>query len=285
MSTSEAVLVTGASTGIGKAVVEDLRGRGVRVFAGVRDLAAVDDHPLVTPVRLDVTDAAGIAAAADTVAGALGPSRLRGVVNNAGEAAGGPLEFLDLDKLRRHLEVNVVGQLAVTQAFLPLLRERGVADPRIVFMGSISSRIALPFVGPYAASKHAVLALGESLRRELRPWGFRVAVIEPGTIATPIWGKGLDEIDAIEAGLPPRGREIYGEAIAGMRHVLAGEDERGMPPMKVARKVRHALLARRPHAEYLVGADARQMAVARKLVPAPVLDRLVAAEVGRRGRG
>src|SRR5262245_46870180 len=151
MSSPDAVLVTGASTGIGKAIVERLAADGHRVFAAVRDLSAVDDHPLVTAVRLDVTSEAEAHAAASTVRAALGESRLRGIVNNAGIVVAGPLEFLELDDVRRQLEVNVIGQLAVTQAFLPVLREQGVADPRLVFMGSIASRVAFPFLGPYAA--------------------------------------------------------------------------------------------------------------------------------------
>lgn len=278
---TDAVLVTGASTGIGKAIVEDLRERGVHVFAAVRDLSTVEDHPNVTAVRLDVTSADEIAAAAKTVADALGDDRLRGIVNNAGISSGGPLEFLDIDELRNVLEVNVVAQVAVTQAFLPLLRDRGVSDPRIVFMGSIASKVAAPFLGPYAASKHALLAIGESMRHELRRWGFRVVVVEPGNISTPIWNKGLDLADRTEEAMPPRAHELYGDIVDGMRNVIKDADASGIPPSAVANVVHKALFDKHPRPEYLVGLDARAMWAGSKL-PSPIFDRVVALETKRR---
>ncbi|HEY7923524.1 MAG TPA: SDR family oxidoreductase, partial [Vicinamibacteria bacterium] len=172
-------LVTGASSGIGAACAARLVRSGWRVLAGVRRKG---DAPEGTEeVQLDVTDAAQIKAAAD------GVEELHALVNNAGIAIAMPLEFVPLDELRHQLEVNVVGQVAVTQAFLPVLRR---ARGRIVFVGSIAGRSALPFLGPYAASKHALEAIADSLRVELRPWGIHVAIVEPGSIRTPIWTRG-----------------------------------------------------------------------------------------------
>jgi NAD(P)-dependent dehydrogenase (short-subunit alcohol dehydrogenase family) len=281
MPNTEAVLVTGASTGIGRAIVARLAGGGTRVFAAVRDLTTVDAHPLVTAIRLDVTSADEAQAAAETVGAALGADRLRGVVNNAGVAVGGPLEFIDLDEVRRQLEVNVIGQLAVTQAFLPILRDQGPPDPRIVFTSSIGGRVAAPFVGPYAASKHAVNGIAESLRRELLPWGFRVSVLAPATVTTPIWDKASDDVVAVVDSLPPRGIELYGKAIATMRTIVAGANEAGIPPSEVADAAHHALFSRRPKAEYLIGREAKMMAAASTLIPYRLFDKAVLREMGR----
>jgi NAD(P)-dependent dehydrogenase (short-subunit alcohol dehydrogenase family) len=275
MPNREAVLVTGASTGIGRAIVERLAQGGTRVFAAVRDLSSVDEHRLVTPVRLDITSADEAHAAADTVRDALGDTKLRGVVNNAGVGVGGPLEFIDLDEVRRQFEVNVVGQIAVTQAFLPLLRDHGPSDPRIVFTSSIGGRIASPFIGPYAASKHALNGIAESWRRELLPWGFRVSVLAPATVSTPIWDKAASQVKDVVDALPPRGVELYGKAIESMQSIVAGSNEAGIPPSKVADAAHHALFSRRPKTEYLVGREAKMAATASALIPARTFDKLV----------
>lgn len=281
MSTSEAVLVTGASTGIGRAIVERLAGDGTRVFAAVRDLSTVEQHPLVTAVRLDITSAEEARAAAETVQAALGADRLRGVVNNAGVAVGGPLEFIDLDEVRRQFEVNVIGQIAVTQAFLPLLRDQGPTDPRIVFTSSIGGRVAAPFIGPYAASKHAVNGMAESLRRELLPWGFHVSVLAPATVTTPIWDKAVDDVSTAVDSLPPRGVDLYGKAIATMQRIVAGANDAGIPASEVADAAHHALFSRRPKAEYLIGREAKMMATASTLLPYRLFDKAVLREMGR----
>jgi NAD(P)-dependent dehydrogenase (short-subunit alcohol dehydrogenase family) len=281
MTNPEAVVVTGASTGIGRAIVTRLAEDGTRVFAAVRDLTTVDAHPLVTAIRLDVTSAEEAREAAETVEAALGTDKLRGLVNNAGIGVGGPLEFIDLDDVRRQFEVNVVGQIAVTQAFLPILRDHGPADPRIVFTSSIGGRVAAPFVGPYAASKHALNGLAESLRRELLPWGFRVSVLAPATVSTPIWDKANDDVASIVDGLPPHGVELYGEAIASMKSIVAGANDAGIPPSEVADAAHHALFARRPKAEYLIGREAKMMAAASTLLPYRLFDKAVLREMGR----
>ncbi|MGI9084163.1 MAG: SDR family NAD(P)-dependent oxidoreductase [Aeromicrobium sp.] len=275
MPSPEAVLVTGASTGIGRAIVERLARGGTHVFAAVRDLSTVDEHPRLTPVRLDVTSDQEAREAADTVRDALGSMRLRGVVNNAGIGIGGPLEFVDLDEVRRQFEVNLVGQIAVVQAFLPILRERGPSDPRILFTSSIGGRVASPFIGPYAASKHALNGMAESLRRELLPWGFRVSVLAPATVNTPIWEKARSEVVEVIDGLPPRGVELYGDAIRSMQSIVAGANDAGIEPSVVAGAAHHALFARRPKAEYLIGREAKMMATASNLVPYRAFDRLV----------
>jgi NAD(P)-dependent dehydrogenase (short-subunit alcohol dehydrogenase family) len=261
---SNTVIITGASTGIGAACALYLNRLGWQVFAGVRKQADGEalqqaagethlqdaSHLSLTPLLLDVTDAASIAAAAEIVAAAAGPAGLAGLVNNAGIALTGPLEFLPIADLRQQLEVNVIGQVAVTQAFLPLLRQ---GQGRIVNMGSISGRIAMPFLGPYAASKFALEALTDSLRVELRPWNLHVAIVEPGPIATPIWAKSLAVADDFIRHLPPHGRGLYGPALAAARERGIHSNRAGIPPEAVARVVAHALTAQRPRTRYLVG--------------------------------
>jgi len=279
----EAVLVTGASTGIGKAITEDLRSREIRVFAAVRDLSSVEPHPFVTPVRLDVTSSDEIKAAAELVAGNLRDSKLRGIVNNAGVALGGPLEFISLDRVREHFDVNFFAQLEVTQAFLPILRGQGIADPRIVFMGSISSPVSAPMLGPYSAGKHALKAAGEALRGELLEWGMHVSVIEPGNIATPIWGKGKDMVSDLLAELPDEARDLYEPVMHRMSRLLTHADQRAIPASKVAKAVRKSLFAKRLKAEYLVGPDAHIMAAGKSFVPTRIYERLMYRELERRG--
>ncbi|WP_332642648.1 SDR family NAD(P)-dependent oxidoreductase [Aeromicrobium sp.] len=284
MTPTEAVLVTGASTGIGEAMVENLANNNIRVFAAVRDLSSVSEHPLVTPVRLDVTSVEEALAAAETVRAALGDTTLRGVVNNAGIAVGGPLEFVDLDEFRKQLEVNVIGQLAVTQAFLPLLREHGAVSKvggRIVFTSSIGGRVAAPFIGPYAASKHALNGMAESLRRELKPWGMAVSVLAPASVATPIWDKAGDQIDEVTGTLSPRAMELYGGTIESMRGMAKSARTGGIPASKVAEAAHHALFARRPKAEYIIGAEAKIMATASNLLPYRTFDKAVLREIAK----
>lgn len=183
------VVITGASSGIGQACALRLHQSGFHVFAGVRAKADAQTIRLrgeqrLQPLFLDVTISESIAAARETVEASVHPGGLSGLVNNAGIPLGGPLEFLDLDDIRCQFDVNFFGAISVTQAFLPLLRR---ARGRIVNMSSSGGLLALPFMGPYAASKFAMEAISDSLRVELKPWGISVSVVEPGAIATPIW--------------------------------------------------------------------------------------------------
>ncbi|RIH83387.1 SDR family oxidoreductase [Calidithermus roseus] len=250
-------LITGASTGIGESCALYLAEKGHMVWAGVRRLEdgerlARQAKGLLHPVLLDVTDSESIARAAQTIRGQA--PRLDGLVNNAGIAVAGPLEFLPLEELRRQFEVNVIGQVAVIQAFLSLLREgRG----RIVNMSSISGRIAAPLFGPYSASKFALEAISDSLRRELRGWGIGVSVIEPGNIQTPIWGKGVSRGRQLLEKLPPEAKALYGRAIEGQIRYVESVDGKGLPPIEVARAVEHALTAPRPRTRYVVGREAK----------------------------
>ena len=274
-----AAVVTGSSTGIGRASALALARDGFRVFAGVRK--AADGEALVAaaegelePLSLDVADGDAIAAAAERVREATG-GRLAGLVNNAGVAVPGPVEGVDLDELRRQLEINVVAQVAVTQAFLPQLRS---ARGRVVFMSSVGGRMAFPYLSPYNASKHALEAIGDSLRQEVGPFGVGVAIVEPGSVATPFWDKGLAEAPKARAAMNPELLELYGPALEAASEKTAA---RGVPPERVAEAVLHALTATKPKTRYLVGTDAKIQVGLRKVVPDRVFDRLIARELRR----
>ena len=268
-------LVTGASSGIGLASAIRLVRAGWHVRGGVRSdeaAAALAEHGVV-PVRLDVTDADQIAAAAAEI----GPE-LDGLVDNAGIAIAAPLELVPLDELRRQLEVNVVGQVAVLQAVLPALRR---ATGRVVLMGSVGGRSALPFLGPYAASKHALEALADVLRVELAPWGIAVSIVEPASVKTPIWTKGAETADSMRDSVTPERMSLYAERIQRFRQVALSRGP-GIDPDVVAKVVEHALTASRPKARYLVGRDAHLRALVERL-PTRLRDRVLArALTGRR---
>jgi NAD(P)-dependent dehydrogenase (short-subunit alcohol dehydrogenase family) len=270
------VLVTGASTGIGEATVMHLRELGFSPIAAVRkdeDAERLEGRGLRT-TRIDVTDADQIAAARDE----LGDEPLAGLVNNAGIAVAAPLEFLPIDRLRQQLEINLIGQAAVTQAFLPALRRgRG----RIVNVSSIGGRVGLPLVGAYNASKFGLEGLSDSLRRELRPQGVDVILIEPGGVKTPIWKKGEELADEMLEDVPPEAERLYGRLIAAVRTGTQRiARETGIEPSEVAEAIGRALTSSRPRARYLVGSDAKQRAVMAKLLPARVMDRLIGRALG-----
>ena len=280
-----AALITGASSGIGRAAALRLESEGWTVFAGIRDLAVSDDlveaasgSGSLTPVRIDVTDQASIDAARSLIAEEIGPRGLRGLVNNAGIGSGGPLEYLPLSTLRQVLEVNTVGPVAVTQAMLPLLR---TARGRIVFTSSDNGYWAPPFMGPYAASKFALEAIGDTFRLELRRSKIPVSIIEPGSIRTSIWDKGMAGIAGGELKLGPESRQHYGDVATTMQNALEDGKANGIPPERVADAVHHALTARRPKTRYRVGRDARAMIILKSVLPDRAFDSTVSRFIGR----
>ena len=274
------VLVTGASSGIGRATVRRLDAAGWKVFAGVRkeeDAAALraESSERLEPVLLDILDADAIAAAAERIGAE--PGGLDGLVDNAGGAVPGPLEALPIEDFRRQVELNLTAQLAVTQAMLPAIR---TARGRIVMVSSMGGRVALPFTGAYHAAKFGLEGLGDSLRQELAPWGIKVVLIEPGSIDTPIWSRGEEDADKILSGASPRLHELYGAAIEKYRQVVKDTAERGIPPEKVAAKIEDALTAGRPSTRYLIGIDAQVMARLKPFVPTPIFDWVIAQAMG-----
>jgi NAD(P)-dependent dehydrogenase (short-subunit alcohol dehydrogenase family) len=275
MSDTRNVLVTGASTGIGRATAEHLQGRGFHVIAGVRKEA--DGVELATRgieiALIDVTDAATIEATAKQ----LGDRPLAGLVNNAGISVGGPMEFLPIDKLRQQLDVNVIGLVATTQAMMPALRR---ATGRVVNIGSVGGRVASPFIAPYNASKYAVEAITDSWRQELAPWGIKMVVIEPGSVSTPIWSKGAEQVAEARETLPPEAIERYGKAMAAFDGILARMDKMGIEPVKVAKLVEKALTTRNPRPRYLIGPDARVQVGLKTVLPTRAFDKAVGKLMG-----
>jgi len=258
-------LVTGASSGIGRACATHLASRGFAVLAGVRNVA--DAPPNTEPIRLDITRAEDIAAAAERVG-----TSLHALVNNAGIAVNGPIEVVPVEDWRHQLEVNLVGQVAVTRALLPaLLNARG----RIVNMSSISGRNALPLLGPYAASKFALEAFNDSLRREVGPHGVKVACVEPGIIVTPVWAKSRATGEGLVDTMPADARRRYETMLNAVRGFAERAERDGLPPEAVAEVVGHAVTARRPRTRYVVGREARVRVALGRLLPDRAMDALI----------
>lgn len=276
------VLITGASSGIGQASALELARRGFHVFAGVRSEEAAQavraaGSPRLVPVRIDVTDEATIATAAAEIDAATGETGLWGLVNNAGMVIPGPLEVLPLALVRKQLEVNVLGQVAVTQAMLRLLRR---ARGRIVNMGSVSGFVAAPFLGPYAASKHALEAISDALRVELAPWGIGVSIVEPQSIRTPIWDKARAAVQAMWEQMPPQAEELYGKVLRAARRSVDRFETHGLPVSRVVWAVVHALTAKRPRPRYPVGLQTHGAYRVWHLLPTAVRDRILRREMG-----
>lgn len=284
--TKGAIVITGASTGIGTACAFHLDRLGFRVFAGIRN--EKDGRALIqgssgriVPLLIEVTDGASAVAAADRVAKEVGNAGLSGLVNNAGIVVGGPLEFLPLSEIRKQFEVNVLGQIAVIQAFLPLLR---LGRGRIVNMGSIAGRVASPFIGPYSASKYAFEAVTDALRIELLPWKISVSIIEPGDVATPIWKKSLAAAHETARRFPSQAVDLYGPSLEAVTRAAEKSAAAGIAPDLIARAVAHALTAANPRTRYLVGSGVRLRAFLKKVLPDRLFDQLIVRYIGLPGR-
>ena len=276
------VVVTGASTGIGLAIARVLVGEGVRVFGSVRReedgrRVRAELGERFTALVFDVTDSAAIQSAVPVVAAALDGGTLFGLVNNAGIAVGGPLLHQPLDEVRRHLEVNVVGALAATQAFAPLLgadRTRRGPPGRIVQISSVAGRLSAPFLGAYAASKRALEGMSESLRRELMLYGIDVIIVNPGSVATPIWDKAEAQDGSRYASTE------YEPLLTRFLTAALKSGRAGLPAEDVGRAVWTALTADRPRTFYpVVGRKLMNWTIPLAL-PARLLDRLIAKRLG-----
>ena len=270
-----AVLVTGASRGIGRVTTLRLAAAGWDVFAGVRRPADAEElssaSARVTPVLLDVTDAEQVAALPAQV------PELDALVNNAGMAVFGPVEGVPIEDFRRQLEVNLVGQVAVTQALLPRLREsRG----RIVFTSSLSGRVATPLTGVYNASKFALEATADALRMELKPWRIRVSLVEPAQVATDIWANAEDDMEAAERSMTPAAQELYRDHFAGYRKTIPLSQKMAAPADHVARSIEKALTARRPRARYVVGLAPKAQLMMSATAPTSARDALLRKALG-----
>jgi NAD(P)-dependent dehydrogenase (short-subunit alcohol dehydrogenase family) len=266
------VLVTGAGRGIGLAITEHMSSQGWVVYAAARSESALnrlDRLPNVHPIALDVTDRSAIA----TLPAQL-PAALNGVVNNAGIVVNGPVEGLSIDDLERQLDVNVIAQIAVTQAVLPNIRE---ARGRLVFISSISGFITTPGTGAYNASKYAIESLGDALRMELRPWKIPVSLIQPGPIRTDMWGDVLNEYDRMTKQLTEEHRQLYASHLAGNRKLLARIQKLAADPKKVVNAVDHALTSHRPKRRYLLDIASRAQKAIVAVTPTAINDAVLAA--------
>jgi NAD(P)-dependent dehydrogenase (short-subunit alcohol dehydrogenase family) len=273
-----AILITGCSSGIGRAAALRLAARGRVVYATARrpESLAELERAGCRVLALDVDDDASARAAVDAVCEAEG--FVAALVNNAGWAQSGAVEAVPIARARAQFETNVIGYLRMAQLVLPGMREakRG----RIVNLSSVAGRVTLPGAGWYSASKFAVEALTDSLRKELRPWGIHVAAVEPGSIATEIWDKGTESAGETFDKLPERGRELYGEIWPKTIAVAKKTAKRAIPPDRVAKVVEHALTARRPRTRYLVGVDARAQVLLSRLLPDRAMDAIEARVIG-----
>lgn len=252
------ILITGAGKGIGRATALYLDGKGHTVFAGVRSKADADAlcseaSSRLQPLILDVTDTDQITQAAETVRRTVGSGGLSGLVNNAGMAAPAPLEYMPMAEFRRQIDVNLTGQLAVTQAFLPLLRQ---AHGRIINISSVGGRVSGKMLGAYHASKFALEALTDTLRQELTPWGITVISVEPGMIATPIWESGASTADRLIQLMPEQAQVEYQADIEASQRWARRATTAGLPPERVAAVIEQALTAAKPRTRYTVGRDA-----------------------------
>lgn len=275
------VFITGASTGIGLDAALRMSGRGWTTFGGVRRSEDADrlidiSEDRIIPVLCDITDPEQVSEAAGLAMSATGGT-LTGLVNNAGVARPGPLEILPVDDLREQLEVNVIGQLAITQAFVePLRREAG----RIVNIGSVSGMFGAPGIGAYAMSKFALEGFNDVLRRELAPWKISVSLIQAGSVETPIWEKTIAATQPLLDGLDDDQRALYGPVMGPLAESAASE--KTTPLSAVTDAIEHALVDRRPRTRYAIGPSARWITVLRRVLPDRGLDQLLGL---RRDRG
>ncbi len=286
------ILITGASTGIGRTCAAYLASQGFSVFAAVRTTSAADSirseagasglADRLRPIILDVTNPATISAAAASLEAIVGNDGLAGLVNNAGVGVVGPVEFVPIDEWRRQFDVNVFGQIAVTQAMLPLLRTRvlrtGRGSARIVMVSSIAGLVGQPILGPYSSSKHALEAVADALRLELARHGIRTCLVEPGAIQSEIWRKGDASASAID-----RSSEqfrLYGQMIDAVAHRAADAGRRAIPAITAARVIERCLTAAKAPERVLVGRDAKMAAWARWMLPTSLFDVLMARALG-----
>ncbi len=279
--------MTGASTGIGRAIAKTLIDAGWRVFGSVRketDAAEASKAlgAAFTPLLFDVTDDAAIRREAAKVDAALGGRTLNALINNAGVAVAGPAAYLDVEDVKRQMDVNVYGPLRVTKAFLPLLgsdHAREGAPGRIVNMSSVAGKMASPFMAPYAMSKHALEALSESLRRELIVHGIDVVIVGPGAIRTPIWTKA-DDLDVGRY----QNTEFYGDLVK-MRDMMKGFGDAGLEADDVGKLVLQILTTARPKVRYPILRNKLAMWTLPRLLPRRMVDKAIAKRFGMRPRG
>lgn len=269
-----AVLVTGASSGMGKACALRLSQAGFTVFAGVRkerdaQMLRQEGSSRLIPVMLDVTNDQAIAQACQVIRASVGAAGLVGLVNNAGVGVTAPIELVPLEELRRQFDINVIGQVAVIQTFLPLIR---AARGRIINVGSVGGQTTIPFGGPLCASKYAIESINDAMRMELRPWGIQVVLVAPGSIRTPAVDKLVEDSEAMLKTFPADGAKRYARAYRAFVQTFVKHEEAGVPPEVMANVVLKALTADRPKTRYPVGPLSRRLPLLAHILPARTFD-------------
>ena len=274
-------LITGASSGIGRAAAQLVASKeGHFVFAGVRsqdsarELSSISSE--IQPVILELTDMRSLENCRKEILEKTNGKGLDGLVNNGAIAVSAPMEFVPLDEMRKQFEVNVIGLIALTQLFLPELRKN---KGRIVNVGSLSGLLTTPFLGGYCASKYAVEAVNDAMRLELKSSGVKVSLIEPGSIATPMWKNSLQAAKDLEKKMHTDYSSYYAKAVGNFRDVAIKTGDAGIPPEKVAKKIEHALFSDNPKTRYLVGKEAVSYAIIKKLLPDKAFDYLICKEL------
>jgi NAD(P)-dependent dehydrogenase (short-subunit alcohol dehydrogenase family) len=278
----KSVVITGASRGIGRTAALLLERSGFKVFAGVR--RPEDGEQLVRkskgnifPIVIDVTKQDTIDSAAFQITGIVKDFGLWGLVNNAGIAVAGPMEFMPMERIREQFDINFFGQISVTQKFLPLIRQ---GKGRIVNISSKEGILSMPLVGPYCASKFALEAFSDTLRLELKQWNIPVAIIQPGTIATQIIEQSISSAEECVRDLPRHAGELYDECFIAARKTAAKVLKAAIPPDKVARTILKALTDKKPKSRYTVGIDARALSIMKKLIPDTMMDKIILKQMG-----
>ncbi len=279
-----AIVITGASTGIGQATALFLDKAGFQVFAGVRKQSDADSlkqksSSRLTPIILDVVDNASISEAALVVEESVGTKGLAGLVNNAGISTACPIEFFPLDIALKQVNVNLTGQISVMQAFLPLIRK---GNGRIINVGSIGGIQPIPSLGLYDASKAGIHALTDVLRMELSIWGIPVILVIPGNISTPMWKKSGDATKELLESLPEVAQELYGPMMDNIGRTVEKMAGKGLPPEAAAKVVFKALTAKKPRTRYIVGLDAVFQVIMSKFLGIKIRDALVWLSLGKK---
>ncbi len=292
--TNPVVLITGASTGIGKDIALRLASLNYTIIAGIRnekdgkrllkEAGSFSDNLL--PTQLDVTSTSDMDRLLETHQFLLESRGLSALINNAGIAVGGPMECLPLHRFQAQMDINVNGVLTMTQACLPYLREKNARKPqqntiasRIINISSIAGLSTIPFMGAYSASKHALEAISNAFRMELKPWGVHVVLIEPGPIATPIWEKSLDSAEGLTKGIPPEKLELYNASLKKLVNVTQKSAKNAIPVHHVTDVVLESLTHKKPKARYLVGKSAK-LRHRLRFLPDHWMDYLVLKKIG-----
>lgn len=275
------IVITGASTGIGFAAALAFANEGHQVFAGVRKQSdaekLVKENSNIIPLIVDVTDSQTIAKSVEVVSQSKKFSELV-LINNAGIAVSGPIETVLMSEFRKQMEVNYFGLIAMTQAYLPLIRK---TKGRVINISSIAGRLASPFLGPYSSSKFAVEAISDSLRREMLPFDVKVVVIEPGPIQTPIWEKGLGKKDSIMCAMSASQVETYGKYIHPFEQMVEAAVKSAEPVERVVEALREAMTSSNPNHRYLVGREAQVNGFLAAILPSKWVDYFVVKKVSK----